>query len=259
MRHCVRFGHHKCLTKFFNEIFDKNRHFLGGFGPMRDFLRGQTESRFVSLNDTIVNPDRHFLRHASIFHVIRHPKDLITSGYFYHRRAAELWTHREIGFPLAARYRLELAGVLRDEEIALIGPDVSMHEMLASFDFETGMMIEMIWRKFPCGFNPVPYYENPRVRSVRFEDVMANPYEELVGICDHFRLGDEETDRILSRTRSVFQNKSDHIRDHSSDQYRRYFTPTLHQFFETQFPRIIESLDYQTLPSLPAGAVGPDE
>ena len=29
MKHRLRFGHHKCLTVFFNRIFDANRHFKG--------------------------------------------------------------------------------------------------------------------------------------------------------------------------------------------------------------------------------------
>ena len=245
MRHYLRFGHHKCLTRYFNRIFEGNVHFKGQAEKFFRFLRQQTESRFASLNNATVRPDRPLLRASACFHVLRHPKDLIISGYFYHRRGAESWTHFPIQFGLASRYRLELGDALEGDELALIKADSSTKWLLETLPFESGLMLEMVLRKYRCGLNPIPLYESDAVKTVRFEEVMARPVEEVGAVCEHFGLDDEATERILSRTLEVHETKTEHIRDRSAYQYRSHFTPRLDRFFAQQFPRLVERLDYE--------------
>ena len=117
MKHRVRFGHHKCLTRYFNRIFTENVHCLGNLSHFFTFLEREPTSRFLSLNNKVVDPDQPLLRNALMFHVIRHPKDLILSGYFYHKRGTEPWTTDKILFGWRANLLFELADALTADEL----------------------------------------------------------------------------------------------------------------------------------------------
>lgn len=247
--HRIRFGHHKCLTRYFNAIFEQNVHFGGDAPRFRRFLTNATRPWFASLNNKPVDPDLPILREARMFHVIRHPKDLIVSGYFYHERRAEPWTEVGMGVELAARFRLALGAVLTPAELACIRPSASVAGVLSELDFEQGMMLEMVWRRVVCKLNPLGYYEHPRVLTVRFEDVMVRPEVELVRICERYELDDRATARILEQARTVGETPSAHVRDPSPGQYRNHFTPRLDAFFAALFPRLPERLGYEDHPA----------
>ena len=88
MKHYVRFGYHKCLTVFFKNIF------IGGFSfgsspeKFLAHLNNQNRSTFAALNNRVLDTKIPPLQDSKIFHVIRHPKDIIVSGYFYHKKGA---------------------------------------------------------------------------------------------------------------------------------------------------------------------------
>ena len=120
----------------------------------------------------------------------------------------------------------------------------SMRHLLTELDYTQGMLLEIVWRKYWLGFKPLPYYEDSRILTVRFEDVMADHLAQLTKICAHYELNDQLANKILKRGNKVFQTPTEHIRDTSSAQYVRFFNDEINDFFERQFFELPEKLGY---------------
>ena len=145
MKHYIRFGHHKSLTKFFNQVFPNNIHFRGNRERFLAYVKspGSAEtSRFLSLNNSVVNIKNPFLDKSKFFHIIRAPQRshcfrLLLSQ----EKVTEDWTNWGIRFQHYHIYRLELVRVFSDSDMALLDSRLSMRELLETLSFEKGMML----------------------------------------------------------------------------------------------------------------------
>ncbi len=240
----IRFGYHKCLSVFMNQVFHKTASYLS----REDFINhfdSPEKSRFVSISNQLFSPDKDFLADSRIVHLIRHPKDLIVSGYFYHKRGTEPWASEEkIGFLLASTYLRELRHILSDEEKEFIKSLPTMQAILELLDFNKGMMLEIVWRKYVKKFNPVALYQHPRVTSFKFEDIMDDTAGQLEKICIAWQLDDTEIAYYLERAEIVQAKSTGHIRDSTPYQYHQYFDSEITQYFNEQFHGIEADLDY---------------
>ena len=95
--HLIHCAYHKCLTVYFRRVMDAvfnrclpwsagYRHFNS---HLHDFLAGYGDLRVASVNNRALEPDS--LGPCRISRFLRDPRDLVVSGYFYHRRGAEPW------------------------------------------------------------------------------------------------------------------------------------------------------------------------
>ena len=93
--HC---SYHKCLTVYYRRIMDAvfNRCLPWGRGyrhfnsDLEAFYRDCRSHRIASVNNRFLDFPQ--LGRFRISRFIRDPRDLVVSGYFYHRRGAENWT-----------------------------------------------------------------------------------------------------------------------------------------------------------------------
>ncbi len=241
----IRFGYHKCLTKYMNSIFDDGKHFLDlDYRKFVEHIETETPTEFIAINNYLFKPDRKIFSDAKIVHLIRHPKDLIVSGYFYHKRGAEVWTQISMPYRLSCCYLRELRNILSEQEKEILRGLPSMQEMLNSLDLEKGMMLEIVWRKYEKDFNPVPYYKCSNIQTFRFENIMQDPYTAIEEMCAFWKLDDEKTAYYLERLTDVHKQPSSHIRDSSSYQYKEHFNINLDAFFENAFHGMQLDLGY---------------
>ena len=94
--HC---SYHKCMTVYTKRVlralFNRMLFFCGGrYRHFRSnisaFYANLERCRVLSVNNCV--PDLNKLGDFQMTRFIRDPRDLIVSGYFYHRRCNEKWT-----------------------------------------------------------------------------------------------------------------------------------------------------------------------
>lgn len=240
----IRFSYHKCLTRYMGAIFDKNKHFKS---KEKDFMRhimDRKSPRFISVNNSVIYPSRKFLAQTRMVHLIRHPKDLIISGYHYHKKGPELWNRMRFSWPKFYKFSLELDHVLNDQEKKMLRQDLTYQQLLETLPFEKGMMVEMVWLKYIKTFNPLIYYQSPMLPTFRFEEIMEEPVEGVRKICRHWQLTEEETTYYCDRAAHYNRNPSYPIRNSAAYQYKEVYTKELNRFFKQQFNELVTRLDY---------------
>jgi len=240
----IRFGYHKCLTKFMNRVFPQNRHFLAMYEQFVRHLEAGNEPRFVSLNNCVLMPERKIFKNARILHLIRHPKDIIVSGYFYHKRGAEGWTEAALPYRFSQVLLAELRYFLNDKEHRFVAGCPSTVELLSELPQSKGFMAEMVWLKYWKGFNPVPYYECPWIRTMRFEDIVADQRRAVLEMCDHWEIPEQSREEYAERAESLSRTPTSHVRDSSPEQHLQWFDADVEAFYERQFNGIHRALDY---------------
>ena len=96
--HLIHCSYHKCLTVYFGRvlggIFNRCLPWSAGYrhfnSHLEDFLAAFPTLRVASVNNRALELER--LGRYRLSRFIRDPRDLVVSGYFYHRRGAEAWT-----------------------------------------------------------------------------------------------------------------------------------------------------------------------
>lgn len=241
----IRLGYRKCLTHYMDAVFDKNRHY---FHSQRkgfvEHLETQKPGRFISINNNVFWPERKIFQNARMVHLIRHPKDIVISSYFYHKKGSEQWTIEPIFRLWLYRLAFELDHMLNDNEKKLLDPRLTYQHLLENLPLEKGMIAEMILLKFIHTFNPIPFYQSPIIQTFRFEEMVNNMEGSIQQICQSWQLSEEETVYYTQRAAHFDQNPNYEIRDRSAYQYKKYFNKTLNHFFAQQFPNVAKRLDY---------------
>ncbi|MCG8469630.1 MAG: hypothetical protein MJB57_15730, partial [Gemmatimonadetes bacterium] len=99
--HLIHCSYHKCLTVYYHRVMDYlyNRilRFSHGYhhfnSRIDQFYAESPRYRVVSLNNQSLDLDR--LGDCRVTRFIRDPRDLVVSGYLYHKRGAENWCNRD--------------------------------------------------------------------------------------------------------------------------------------------------------------------
>ncbi len=228
-----------------NAIFDKNTFYYRG--RREEFvahLEKKKRARFVSINNNVFWPGRKIFDNASIIHLIRHPKDIVISGYFYHKKGSELWNREPIKYQPLYRLQFEMDAIYNEQEKRMLNSETTYQQLLEFLPLEKGLMTEMVWVKFMHGFNPLPYYQTPSIPTFRFENIVADPVKEIEAICRHWQLTEEEVEYYCKRAIHFQKNPTYNIRDRSPYQYQNYYDDTLNVFYKKHYGNVVTRLDY---------------
>ena len=124
----VHFSYHKCLTVYFFRVASStfNRYRLGA-GQYRNFnhehdafLAQQHKYRVTSVSSMHTDLDA-LGDDVRATHFVRDPRDLVVSGYFYHKRGAEAWTRKPSPSAKIMRAWLARARALIPRRILAVG------------------------------------------------------------------------------------------------------------------------------------------
>jgi len=242
--HC---SYHKCLTVYYGRVmravFNRCLWWSGGFrhydSHLADFYEGFPSDRISSINNRILDFDR--IRPFRITRFIRDPRDLLVSGYFYHRRGAEAWTR--IGNPTDADwYRAN--GVVPE---GMRGTGVSFADYLASLPPEEGLLAELEFRA--AHFESMARWpdRHPDMLTLRYEDVVDRPVAAVGDLLRFQRLSTvERALGVLFARRHAWRpsRKDAHVRDPRPGQWRRYFTPRVRGVVDARYGALIRQLGY---------------
>lgn len=163
-------------------------------------------------------------------HMIRDPRDVITSGAFYHRHAAEKWLHRrQWRFGLKS-YRTAINACPTEEKALLFEMENAAGRTIrAMLDWD---------------------YTNPCFFEVRYEDLIQDETLEIFRRIFIF-LGYEEAELPslleIVRQNSLFSGcrNPHHVRSGKVAQWKEHFTPALRARFVELFGDALERLGYE--------------
>ncbi len=193
----LHFGYHRCLTAFFNKVLKKVAAELrvrheNVFSDSARFFHLAAGDGGIVLHGSSFHVCLDSLGDYSGSHIVRDPRDMLVSGYNYHKDAGEEWLHTPLGElesgrasertllrDMVHRLRLGDAG-LREEALEL-----TYSELLNRVDRETGLLIELNWRYRAFIQMERWDYSNRRVLEMRYENVVGDEVGQFEMLLNH--------------------------------------------------------------------------
>lgn len=233
--HCC---YHKVGTVWFGRVLREIAAEYGmrlGSGANYDLIREfETKSNsdlfldFGSHVDLAVLP-----RRWKASHMIRDPRDLVVSGYFYHRWTDEDWANLP-----RAEYR-----------------GMSYRQHLNSIPKHEGLLEEIrrnsFWIPHMAGWK----FKGPNVFEIRYEEMIQDEEAVFRDMFRHFEFRDSAIDRAvtISRKYSFETLKSkggvgekSHLRSGRTSEWREHFEPAHVALFKSLYPGALERLGYES-------------
>lgn len=238
--HC---SYHKNLTVYFSRVFSGAYNKLPGRGykhfnsHMDNFSNDYDELSVASVNNHYVDA-KDFIGIDRISRFVRDPRDLIVSGYYYHKRGAEEWT--KVPSPTTDDWKVVNGNVPEG-----IGGK-SYYEYLNSVDEVTGMLAELSFRKHHLE-SMLAWPESSQILVQRYEDILGNEEYAFDRIAEHFRVGWPRrlAIRALARHYRAGRRSNDpHIRSVVSKQWVEKMPEQVHHEFLNSYSDILDRYQY---------------
>jgi len=230
--------YHKCLTFYFYKIF---KAFAESHSMKLQYLHN--DSQIMPDTDLLLDPhsrikERQLLDDVSSYrgsHVIRDPRDLLISAYFYHLRTDEEWCAK----PNPVNRTLPA--------------DVSYQQHLRRLDLEQGLLFEL---KNVSGANITRMaqwdYADPNILELRFEDILgaeAATFQQLFECYGFASALVKQAAGIADRLALNNADPGSAVRKHARagsriGQWRDYFTPAIERTFKLRFGEALMKLGY---------------
>ena len=243
--HC---SYHKCLTVYFNRVmnmlFNRLLPWTGGFqhynSHLQAFYEGFKSFRVASVNNRVLDLDR--LGDFRLTRFVRDPRDLVVSGYFYHRRGAEDWVRLNAPQPQDWYF----ANGTIPEGLREHGG--SFADYLQEVPEEEGLLAELEFRG--------PHFESmtawpaddPRVLLLRYEDILGSEDAAFQQLFEFYEMSSLERGLGLKLANRYSLGgrggKDTHVRNPSSGQWRKLFTPRIQSVFDERYGALVKQLGY---------------
>ncbi|MEE4174537.1 MAG: sulfotransferase domain-containing protein [Xanthomonadales bacterium] len=240
---------HKCLTVYYRRVMDAllnrcfrwrgdYRHFNSDLDAFRrDFAR----HRLASVNGHALDLDS--LGDFRLSRFVRDPRDLVVSGYFYHRRGAEAWCTLEN--PTDGDWAFANGRV--PEGLKASGRAFSTY--LQSVSEEEGLLAEIEFRERHFQAMAAWPERHPQVLLLRYEDVLGREVETFDRLFEHYELSPVERrlGRFFARRHSLARRRPNdaHIRNPASGQWKQHFTPRVREAFNDRWAGLVARYGYE--------------
>lgn len=224
--------YHRCGTVWFSNILRQLAVKTG-----LKFCDGE-EAKQASDSDIILYPhsrvDVNQLGHYRGSHMVRDPRDMMISGYFYHLWTKEKWCHKSKERFGGKSYQQVLNALSPEEGLALT--------IRESSDFVEDMMK---WD-----------YQNPLIMEIRYEDLIEREAELFPKIFSHYgfkpaaiEIGCEAAEKYTLRNVAIWEignpKGKSHFRSGEVAQWREIFQPSHKALFKQLYPDILVKLGYE--------------
>lgn len=231
----IHSGHHKAgsywIAKIFAEMCSKGLVDMaileGGLIHMSDYPKARV---FYDNNSEILLD----VPECVGTHMIRDPRDVIVSGYFYHLWTKESWVH--IQHPEW--------GMTYQEKMNLVSKDEGLMFEMKNMGASTTARMKK-WN-----------YSDPRILEVRYEDLIEDPDGVFSKMLRHWGVTDENFEECLEITRAHHMTREtgrkigevqlgSHMRNGLPGQWKEHFTPDHKAYFKENFGDILIVLGYE--------------
>lgn len=243
----IHASYHKCLTMYFLKtaaatfnktsfsIKDKYKHFESIEGL---FYNTNHHYYLSSTNGFAINIDN-LKQDFRITRFIRDPRDLIISGYFYHKRGAEPWFRFKNP---TNQYWSAINGNIPEK----IPVDISYSEYLNTLPIKEGLKAEIDFRKYH--FESMrQWQEDDRIKLFKYEDIINNQIGTFEDIANHLEIKGLNKSKFLffAKRYALRKNsKNKHVRNPNPNQWKDYFDTDLNNYFIKNYGDILERYDY---------------
>lgn len=242
--HC---SYHKCLTVYFQRVlqFYKKiklnkkgyKHFQSRFN---DFNLNIENYKFISINNHFVD-HKNFNQDFRISRFIRDPRDIIISGYFYHKKGSEDWCN--IINPTKKDFEIVNGNfpveIKKNESYKTFLHRLSQEDgIIAEIDFRSKMLNSMMkWTD----------YHN-KIKLYKYEDFMSNEKKVMNDLFKFHEIAYYER-KMLVFLAEKFSAKNakgyKHIRNVKYNQWKEYFTPKIEKYFNDNYLDVLKKYDYK--------------
>jgi Sulfotransferase domain len=232
----IHFCYHKVGTVWFGRILREIAAEFGlSFGSgdnyqqINNFENFQDFQIFID-NGSHVKVDK--LPNYIGSHMIRDPRDMIISGYFYH-----LWTNEQWANLPKAHYRGR-----------------SYREYLNSIDQDKGLVAEIhrnwFWIPHMAGWN----YNNSKIFEIKYEDIIIDEEAILYKMFEHYGFKPNAVKRCCSiaskhsfKTLTKYKGtgSKSHLRSGKCGEWKQYFKKEHKDLFKTMYPDALVKLGYE--------------
>lgn len=243
--HC---SYHKCLTMYYHRImawlYNRILRYSRGYhhfdSRIDEFYEQFAKYRVASINNRALDLER--LGDFRITRFVRDPRDMVVSGYFYHRKGAEGWCNI-VG---SANIHWEaMNGCFPDE----MGEDQSFSQYLQGLSEEAGLIAEIAFRKHHFDSMAQWPMDHPQIKVYRYEDILGREEEVIAEMLSFYGLSwpERKMGTVLAKRFSASGKNSlkTHIRNPSFGQWSERFTPKVQEFFDEHHGGLIEQYGYQ--------------
>jgi hypothetical protein len=172
---------------------------------------------------------------------IRDPRDLLISGYFYHKRGGERWC--DYVNPVDVDYQLVNGLVPKG-----IPKGHSLKSYLESVSIEEGLAAEIEFRRKHFESMMAWPEQDDRVKVYRYENIPGKEFETFRDIHTFFGKPDwvaEEAGKIADRFRVGGKVvRKGHVRNPKSQQWRELFGSDLNKRFVQEYGTLLDRYGY---------------
>lgn len=222
----VHVAHHRAGTVWFSGVLSQVASSYGLSFDTGAFHTNKPNADVVVLWNSwsMFEPDRPWRGS----HVIRDPRDMVVSGYHYHRWSAEPWLH-----------------VPRDS----LGGQ-SYQDALNALDQANGLSLEIrefaSWGRQMADWD----YGRPEILEFRYEEILANEREHFRRLFEHYGFSERATQRSveLAALRSVKRlgtKEGTHMRSGKPGQWQDTFTEQHIALFKHLTGNLVVRLGYE--------------
>jgi len=245
----IHASYHKCLTMLFYrtmnsalnkfELTRKERY--RHFESIEGLFYNLNQNYFISSTNSFAIDTSQLKDDFRITRFIRDPRDLVISGYFYHKRGAEPWFRF---VDPTDRYWAAINGNIPDN----MPKGMSYADYLKSLSVEDGLKAEIEFRKHHLQ-SMLQWPEDNRIKLFRYEDIMTDQVNAFEQIVKHYEIEGFAKKKILhfAKQNALDKRKGDkHIRNSSAGQWREHFSPELNEYFLSQYSEILDIYNYSS-------------
>lgn len=228
--HC---GYHKVATTFFIKILTEVAHQFG-WNFQNTFQQDEVHPETDIFCDSNSRLKFKNLRPHVGSHMIRDPRDMIISAYFYHLWCSEKWCHQPKAKFGNQSYQSYLNSLPKDEGIQ------------AEIKRIKGIILNMLdWN-----------YSNPNFIEIRLEDLASNETEIFIKFFTKYGFNDEQLDRAIQIVEQLSfdkragrkrgeEDRNSHFRKGVSGDWKNHFTAEHKALFKEMYPNVLIKLRYE--------------
>jgi len=252
----VHICYHKCMTVFFIRVYSGmakkwgwrfHANFVNETDKFLAAANKEDKNKIIMASNPrceVSELPEHFIGS----HIVRDPRDLLVSGYNYHKWCKEQWAHVPLTEKKIKHLRLDDFGLQKDLS------SFSYQDLLNNVDIQTGMMIELNWRTYSFRHMLNWDYNDSRFMELRYEDIFGNEMKVFSELFKHYGLDEKMTSKGLKYVEMFTFEKQkkmgntggkQHISKGVSGQWKEYFSDELKAIFKEKHQDLLIKLGYE--------------